>query len=67
MRSVHSDHALLTVVILVLPLRNPDLTFEAFYEQVRIGRGEMPTFTEEELPDGYLVHLWAWITQPTGE
>ncbi|MFN8373688.1 MAG: c-type cytochrome [Anaerolineae bacterium] len=45
-------------------LRNTDLTFQAFYEQVRIGQGDMPSFTAEELPDGYLVHLWAWLTQP---
>ncbi|MBK8027084.1 MAG: c-type cytochrome [Chloroflexi bacterium] len=41
-----------------------DLTFEAFVEQVRIGRGDMPSFTHEELPDGYLVHLWAWVQEP---
>lgn len=46
-------------------LRNrTDLTFEAFYQQVRVGEGEMPAFTAEELPDGYLVHLWAWLSQP---
>ncbi len=45
-------------------LRRPELTFQAFVEQVRIGRGEMPTYTVEALPDGYVVHLWAWLTQP---
>ena len=45
-------------------LRPPELPYAAFYEQVRIGRGEMPAFNESELPDGYLVHLWAWLTQP---
>ncbi len=45
-------------------LRPPELTYAAFYEQVRIGRGEMPAFNDSELPDGYLVHLWAWLTQP---
>ncbi|MBL8134225.1 MAG: c-type cytochrome [Anaerolineae bacterium] len=40
-----------------------DLTFEAFYQRVRIGKDDMPAFTREELPDGYLVHLWAWLTQ----
>lgn len=45
-------------------LRRPDLTFEAFYRQVRVGRGDMPAFTHEELPDGYLTHLWAWLKQP---
>ncbi len=45
-------------------LRPPELTYAAFYEQVRVGRGEMPAFSDSELPDGYLVHLWAWLTQP---
>lgn len=45
-------------------LRASELNFADFYEQVRVGRGEMPAFTERELPDGYLVHLWAWLTQP---
>lgn len=44
-------------------LHREDLTFEAFFQQVRVGRGEMPAFTAEELPDGYLVHLWAWLQQ----
>ena len=44
-------------------LHREDLTFEAFFQQVRVGRGDMPAFTAEELPDGYLVHLWAWLQQ----
>lgn len=43
-------------------LRPPEISYAAFYEQVRIGRGEMPAFTNRELPDGYLVHLWAWLS-----
>lgn len=44
-------------------LHRPDLTFDAFYQQVRVGRGDMPAFTPEELPDGYLIHLWTWLKQ----
>lgn len=40
----------------------PDLTLEAFYHQVRQGSATMPAFSREELPDGYLMHLWAWLT-----
>lgn len=46
------------------PIRRPDLTFEAFFQQVRAGSGEMPAFGAEDLPDGYMVHLWAYLTQP---
>ncbi len=46
-----------------LVLRGADLTFTAFYEQARVGRGEMPSFSDRELPDGYLVHLWAWLME----
>jgi len=46
-------------------LRNTQMTFDAFYEQVRVGRGDMPGFSAEDLPDGYLLHLWAWLSQPT--
>jgi cytochrome b subunit of formate dehydrogenase/mono/diheme cytochrome c family protein len=45
-------------------IRRPDLTFEAFFQQVRAGIGDMPAFGEHDLPDGYMVHLWAYLTQP---
>lgn len=45
-------------------LRRPDLTFDAFFHQVRVGSETMPAFSPEELPDGYLIHLWAWLTEP---
>jgi mono/diheme cytochrome c family protein len=45
-------------------LRRPDLTFEAFFHQMRVGSETMPAFSPEELPDGYLIHLWAWLTEP---
>ncbi|MBL8153567.1 MAG: c-type cytochrome [Anaerolineae bacterium] len=45
-------------------LRRPDLTFEAFFQQVRVGSETMPAFSPEELPDGYLIHLWVWLTAP---
>jgi hypothetical protein len=44
-------------------LRNTGITFDAFFQQVRTGSGDMPAFGSTELPDGYLVHLWAWLTQ----
>ena len=44
-------------------IRRPDLTFEAFYQQVRTGLGDMPAFGAEDLPDGYMVHLWSYLTQ----
>lgn len=44
-------------------LRGSDLTFDAFYEQVRRGSQTMPAFSREELPDGYLLHLWTWLSQ----
>ena len=40
----------------------PQLTFDAFVHQVRLGTRDMPSFSPEELPDGYLIHLWAWLT-----
>ncbi|MCC7206143.1 MAG: cytochrome c [Anaerolineae bacterium] len=44
-------------------LRNsPRLTFESFYQRVRVGTEAMPAFSPEELPNGYLIHLWAWLT-----
>lgn len=45
-----------------LPTEN--LTFEAFVSQVREGDNQMPAFTKVELPDSYLVHLWAWLSEP---
>jgi len=45
-------------------IRGATVSFAAFFEQVRVGQGEMPSFSSSELPDGYLVHLWAWLTQP---
>ena len=44
-------------------LPTEDLTFEAFVIQVRQGDKDMPSYTSGELPDSYLVHLWAWLTQ----
>jgi formate dehydrogenase gamma subunit len=38
------------------------LTFEKFYAQVRNGSDKMPAFRPEELPDGYMAHLWAWLS-----
>lgn len=43
-------------------LRGTSLTFEKFYKQVRGGSDKMPAFSAEELPDGYLTHLWAWLS-----
>ncbi len=40
-----------------------DLTFEAFYEQVRSGFEGMHAFSTEELPDRYVLHLWAWLSE----
>jgi mono/diheme cytochrome c family protein len=39
-----------------------DLTFDDFYLRVRQGSEKMPSFGPEELPDGYLLHLWTWLT-----
>ncbi|MCA9904783.1 MAG: cytochrome c, partial [Anaerolineae bacterium] len=46
-------------------LRNTTVPFDAFYEQVRVGKGDMPAFSGEDLPDGYLLHIWAWLSQPS--
>lgn len=43
-------------------LRGTSLTFEKFYKQVRNGSDKMPAYRPEELPDGYLTHLWAWLS-----
>ncbi len=46
-------------------LRGSALTFEKLYTQVRKGSDKMPAFRQDELPDGYLTHLWAWLaTKP---
>jgi cytochrome b subunit of formate dehydrogenase len=45
-------------------LQGTDLTFDDFYQQVREGAGEMPAFGPGEIPDAYLLHLWAWLTEP---
>lgn len=45
-------------------LRDTRVTFEEFYQQVRIGGERMPAFTPEEIPDGYLFHVWTWLTSP---
>lgn len=42
-------------------LRQSELTLDTFYDRVRNGKGEMPAFGPEELPDGYLLHLWTWL------
>ncbi len=44
-------------------IRRPDLTFDAFFQQIRAGIGDMPAFSAEDLPDGYMVHLWSYLTQ----
>lgn len=49
------------------PLKNVDVPFDVFYQQVRVGGGEMPAFSEEEIPDNYLIHVWTWLTSADGE
>lgn len=44
-------------------LRSTQVSFQDFYEQVRIGSEDMPAFNQEELPDGYMLHLWTWLTE----
>jgi cytochrome b subunit of formate dehydrogenase len=39
-----------------------DVTLEEFFLQVREGGDAMPAFGRGEIPDGYLVHLYAWLT-----
>lgn len=43
-------------------LKDTKLTFGEFYQQVRKGSDKMPAFSAEELPDGYLLHIWTWLT-----
>jgi formate dehydrogenase gamma subunit len=41
-----------------------ELTFDEFYQQVRTGvPDKMPAFSAGEIPDAYLLHVWAWLTQ----
>jgi len=49
------------------PVRGTDLEYFSFYRLVRLGRGEMPAFNTIEIPDRYLVHIWAWLTADTAE
>lgn len=44
-------------------LPTKDLTFEAFVIQVREGAETMHSYRTVELPDSYLVHLWAWLSE----
>lgn len=44
-------------------LRGADITFDAFFQQVRLGTEAMPPFGPEELPDRYLLHLWTWLSE----
>jgi len=43
-------------------LRGTTISFEKFYTQVRNGTDKMPAFRPDELPDGYLSHLWTWLS-----
>ena len=43
-------------------IQQTDLTLEEFFVQVREGKGEMPAFGRGEIPDAYMVHLWAWLS-----
>ncbi|MBZ0300912.1 MAG: c-type cytochrome [Anaerolineae bacterium] len=42
-------------------LRGLTMNFDDFYQIVRSGRDQMPAIGREEIPDGYLLHLWAWL------
>ncbi len=45
-------------------LRGTDLSFDAFYKQVRTGKADkMPAFSAGEIPDTYLLHLWTWLKE----
>ncbi|NWF68578.1 MAG: hypothetical protein HXY40_05790 [Chloroflexi bacterium] len=72
-RSIHAAQVLLLVLVLILgiggingepSLRSSTLTFETFCGRVRLGENDMPAFSAEELPDGYVLHLWTWLRQP---
>lgn len=43
-------------------IKGTDITFQEFFTQVRLGKGEMPAFSTGEIPDGYLRHIWTWLT-----
>lgn len=45
-------------------IRNTDVSLEDFFKQVRLGGDNMPAFGTGEIPDAYLVHLYAWLTAP---
>ncbi len=44
-------------------LRQTDLTFDQFHQQVRTGSDKMPAFGPGEIPDAYLLHLWTWLKE----
>ena len=44
-------------------LRGVGMSFDEFYEQIRGGTQEMPAFSREEISDGFLLHLWAWLRE----
>lgn len=45
-------------------LRGTDLSFDAFFQQVRNGKPDvMPAFSAGEIPDDYLLHLWTWLKE----
>jgi formate dehydrogenase subunit gamma len=43
------------------PAKNTQLSFETFYEQVRLGLDKMPPIDREEISDRFLLHIWAWL------
>lgn len=63
----HGEDAMTSLQHEAPPLRNVDLPFDVFYQQVRAGGGEMPAFSAEEVPDNYLIHVWTWLTSADGE
>ena len=55
-------------VELVAPaLLGTTLTFDEFYQEVRTGEGEMHAYVPGEIPDSYLLHLWAWLSEAATE
>ena len=48
-------------------IRGTNVTMEEFFVQVREGGGEMPAFGRGEIPDAYMVHLWAWLTSDSDD
>ncbi|MCI0711144.1 MAG: cytochrome b/b6 domain-containing protein [Chloroflexi bacterium] len=63
----HGEDAMTSLQYEAPPLRNVDLPFDVFYQQVRVGGGEMPAFSAEEVPDNYLIHVWTWLTSADGD